>query len=78
MKIYVDFFKPSGKWYAGGEVDVGEARLWRDNLLQAIWDNQMLLNQNTERSQWTVVSREADQDDNEFCRAVLQVGKNDS
>lgn len=40
MKIRVDWFKPSGKWYAGGEVEIGDLYLFDDELKQAIVDNQ--------------------------------------
>lgn len=30
MIVQVDWYKVSGKWYAGGQVDVGDARLWQD------------------------------------------------
>ena len=43
MKIRVDFYKPSGKWYEGGEVKIGEARLWKGDLPQAIINNQNIL-----------------------------------
>lgn len=40
MKIRVDWYKPSGKWYAGGEVEVDDSRLYFDDFLQKIVDNQ--------------------------------------
>jgi hypothetical protein len=44
MKIKVDFFKESGKWYSGGEVEIGEARLWHgEPFRQAIVDHQEIL-----------------------------------
>lgn len=44
MIIQVDFYKESGKWYEGGKVDVGKAMPWvRDELEQAIVDNQQIL-----------------------------------
>jgi len=43
MKIRVDFFRSSGKWYEGGEVDIGEARLWKGDLKQAIVNNQEII-----------------------------------
>jgi hypothetical protein len=30
MKVFVSFYKESGKWYADGEVDIEDAKLWRD------------------------------------------------
>ena len=43
MKIRVDFYRPSGKWYEGGEVEIGNAKLWRGDLPQAIVNNQNIL-----------------------------------
>jgi hypothetical protein len=43
MKIQVDFYKPSGKWHEGGEVEIGNARLWKGDLPQAIVNNQNIL-----------------------------------
>lgn len=44
MKIWVDFFKPSGKWYLGGEVEMGDARLHMgEPYRQAIVDNQRIM-----------------------------------
>lgn len=43
MIIRVDYYKPSGKWYAGGDVDVGPARLWKESFRKAIQNNQQIL-----------------------------------
>lgn len=44
VQIRVDFYKESGKWYSGGTVDVGDARLWQGpKFKQAIVDNQHIL-----------------------------------
>lgn len=43
MKIRVDFFRESGKWYEGGIVDIGDAKLWKGDIQQAIVDNQEIL-----------------------------------
>lgn len=45
LRIWVDFYRPSGKWYAGGEVDLGNARMWGpgNEFKQAIVDNQQAL-----------------------------------
>ncbi len=43
MKIRVDWFKPTGKWYAGEEVEVGDWQLWEPEFKQAIVDNQKQL-----------------------------------
>lgn len=35
MKVKVDFYKTTtGKWYSGGEVDIGEAKLWREEKIE--------------------------------------------
>jgi hypothetical protein len=31
MIVQVDWYRMSGKWYAGGEVNIGDARLWQDD-----------------------------------------------
>jgi hypothetical protein len=44
MRIRVDFYKQTGKWYAGDEVEIGDARLWMgEQFRQAIVDNQHIL-----------------------------------
>ncbi|HWQ42790.1 MAG TPA: hypothetical protein VN456_12245 [Desulfosporosinus sp.] len=43
LVIQVDFYKQSGKWYTGGRVNVGDSRLWKGDLLQAIVDNQHIV-----------------------------------
>jgi hypothetical protein len=47
LVIRVDFFKVTGKWYAGGEVNVGRARHWKSprEYMQAIADNQEILSE---------------------------------
>lgn len=81
LEVRVDFFKPSGKWYAGGTVNVGPARLWqgRDVFLRAVWERQQILG-GSGGAYWTVVTgdlpeNEARADYREFSRAVLQVGQ---
>lgn len=41
--IQVDFYKESGKWYSGGEVEV-EHELFQDEFRQDIVNNQKILN----------------------------------
>jgi len=43
LVILVNFYKQSGKWYTGGRVNVGDSRLWKGDLLQAIVDNQHIV-----------------------------------
>lgn len=77
MKIQVDFYKPSGKWYAGGEVEIGDTQPWK-NLLDVIWENQQILA--TKRSNyWTIVTNDtpsnyADPNYRHCFKFVLQVG----
>lgn len=84
MEIRVDFYKASGKWYAGGVVDVGATRVWHENnaLLNAIRRSQEIISAKTDASwrQWTVVSsdlpeNEANPDYIGFFKAVLQIGE---
>ncbi len=56
MIVNVDFFKESGKWYSGGEVDVGSARLWKGDLYQAILANQKILQPGSPPHYYVVVS----------------------
>lgn len=77
--IRVDFFKPSGKWYSGGEVDVGTAKLYDDNLLDVIWENQQILAPG-DKEYYTIVIDDVytnfiREDYHEFYKAVLQVGR---
>ena len=85
MKIRVDFFKPSGKWYAGGMVEVGDHKLWMGSLLDVIWKNQEILSSHPDRSPqtyWTIViddppNTENDPSYNDFFKAVLQIGRDE-
>lgn len=44
MKIKVDFYTETGKWYSGGEVEIGEVQFHnRTAFMQAIVNNQELL-----------------------------------
>ncbi len=42
----IDFYKPSGKWYAGGEVDMEYVKPWDDldEILAVIKKNQRIMN----------------------------------
>lgn len=44
MIVNVNFFKAdTGKWYAGGQVDVGAARLWHDDFSFVLASQQQIL-----------------------------------
>jgi hypothetical protein len=62
LVIRVDWFKPSGKWAYGGEVNVGKARLWRGDIPQAIIDRQEIIGKNWyKEGYYTVVTRDTDE-----------------
>ena len=57
MKIQVDFYKPSGKWYTGGTVDIGDARPHiGGEVEQALVDSQHILQDGWQGSFVVVVS----------------------
>lgn len=59
LTIRVDFFKPSGKWAYGGEVNVGQARLWKGDIPQAVVDNQNIIYDGwQDRAEYLVVTRD--------------------
>lgn len=81
MKIRVDFYKPSGKWYTGGLVEIGDAKLWDKNFLDIVWENQDHLQKNY-RDYWTIVINDDPEEEkketyHDFFNAVLQVGKDE-
>lgn len=43
LTIQVDFYKTTGKWKYGGLVNVGEARMYKGDIPQAIVDNQEII-----------------------------------
>ena len=43
MLLNINFFKPSGKWYTGGTVEVSSQLYEMDELIQDIVNNQDLL-----------------------------------
>lgn len=87
MIVRVDWFKlSSGKWYAGGEVEIDGAKLWRDHrsgkneVAVAILQNQQVLNVDSIypfRNFYTVVTQSGfDQDDgskygHQFCQHLF-------
>jgi len=59
LVIRVDWFKSSGKWAYGGEVNVGHARLWMgDAFKQAIVSNQDIIRDGWQNNDWVVVTRD--------------------
>ena len=42
MLVQVDFYKRTGKWYSGGEVEVSKMP-WEDGILEEIIKNQNIL-----------------------------------
>lgn len=64
MQIRVDWFKGTGKWYSGGLVEVGEARLWEPEFKQAIVNNQNnLVDSWVDNEFYVVCSNTQQQDD---------------
>lgn len=43
MIIKVEFYKLTGKYYSGGEVDIGNCKLWSSDFKQTIVNNQNIL-----------------------------------
>lgn len=68
MVINVDFYKPSGKWYAGGLVDIGDAVLYKkEEFKQAIVDAQhILFDEWMNNSEFYVVTSPCKEDDDRF------------
>lgn len=61
-KIQVDFFKESGKWYAGGEVYVGDVtKSLLGDIKQKIVDNQEILGEGWQGN-FVVVIRDIEED----------------
>lgn len=66
MKIQVNFYRQSGKWYAGGIVDIGSTATWdTSEVKQAIVDNQGILMDGWQGQYYVVVGNVSDDDD--FC-----------
>ena len=66
MKIQVDFYKQSGKWYEGGVVDIGTTAPWdTGEVIQAVVDNQGMLMDGWQGQYYVVVGNVSDDDD--FC-----------
>lgn len=81
LVIRVDFFKTSGKWYAGGEVNIGNARMWQgdDAFQRAIIENQKIMNGCNWIGRYHVVTSDlsnlwAREDYHEFNLALMPIG----
>lgn len=58
LRIQVDFFKPSGKWYTGGIVDMGIVRFHCNNYLSTLLDSQQLLSKSALAQHWIITTRD--------------------
>lgn len=57
MKIRIDWYKESGKWYAGEEIEIsGNYHIWEEEFLQEIVDNQNQLIDGWQADQFIVVT----------------------
>ena len=63
MLIQVDWYKVhSGKWYEGGTIEIGDAKLWKGDLIQAIVNKQsFLVDTWTKHGNYIVVTRDTDE-----------------
>lgn len=71
MKIRISFYKPGGKWYSNGIIDIGNAKLYDiQEFKQAIVDNQNILGEHWPGGYHVVVTstceNEADDNYREF------------
>lgn len=59
MFIQIDFFKPTGKWYSGGTVELTDGTyLWKDDFKQQIVNNQKIMCDGWQEHDWIVVVRD--------------------
>lgn len=66
MKFIVDFFKPSGKWYSGCEIE-SELNLWDDNFKQEIVNKQNALMEGWQGNYFVVTDDTSENDfDNNY------------
>lgn len=57
MDIYVDFFKPGGKWSLGGEVEINDdIYLFSDSFKQEIVNNQNIITEGWQGHYFVVTS----------------------
>lgn len=74
MKIRVDFYKDTGKWYEGGIVDIGDTPGWNtDAVKQAIVNHQNIMGDNWGRDYYYVVVDNVD-DNDDFCKRLFPQG----
>jgi len=68
MLIQVDFYKKTGKWYAGGRVEI-KPQPWEDGIYEAILENQDILMKGAGREYYIVVNDipESENDPNYRC-----------
>lgn len=73
MKIQVDFYKDTGKWYSGGIVDIGDTPGWdTDKVKQAVVTHQHIMGDGWQdhRYYYVVVNNTNDNDD--FCMRLFK------
>jgi hypothetical protein len=77
MKLQVDFYKESGKWYEGGVVDVGDAKPFvMYEVEQAIVDNQHILYDGWQGGYYVVINNvEPFIDEDSFCMRLYTPSK---
>lgn len=82
MKVWFDLYKPSGKWYAGGAVEMEDQEPFDPNesILETFWRNQDFMNGNCHKSLYTIISDDLDsaRNDSEYktlWKQVLQIGR---
>jgi hypothetical protein len=78
VKVKVNFFKPSGKWYSGGVVDVGDARPGLGNLYGAIVKNQQILKAGACQHYVVVVGDAEGEECQDFCAALYYPRQRDA
>lgn len=68
MKIRVDFYKETGKWYEGGIVDIGDTPGWDTHAVkQAIVDHQNILGDGWQNQDYYYVVVGNVDDNDDFC-----------
>lgn len=74
MIVKVDFYSLTGKWKYGGEVDVGPARLWNGDFLDAIMKNQRIISHSGPVDLFVVCSN-ANPESDEFANSLYTPDK---
>jgi hypothetical protein len=71
MILRVDFYNATGKWYAGGEVDIGNIPGFETHLIyEKILENQKILEPGSPRHYFVVVKNL--NEDGDFCRRLYK------